>query len=45
LLENIPLSPVAEAVNPSYAKRNWNFGEGKRERRREVVDRKLMPKF
>jgi hypothetical protein len=44
-LENILSLLVAEAVIQSYAKTPWNFGEGKREGRREIAHRRLMPKF
>jgi hypothetical protein len=44
-LENILSLLVAEAVVQSYAKKPWNFGEGKREGLREIAHRLLMPKF
>jgi hypothetical protein len=36
LVENIPVPPVAEAINQSYAKTPWNFSGGNREKRRQI---------
>src|SRR5579859_7551187 len=45
LLENIPFTPIAGAVDKSYAKTPWDFGGGNREGRREIARRRLMPSF
>jgi hypothetical protein len=44
-LENTLSLLVAKAVIQSYAKTPCNFGEGKRERLREIAHHWLMPKF
>jgi hypothetical protein len=45
LLENIVRTPVAEAVISRYAKTPCNFGEGKQEENREIMQRVLPASF